>query len=256
MTINYTTNLIVDGLTDYSADNIRKTFRRGLMFGDRYDPVTLDRTVELLFSSVLKKLFFEPGKNGPFPKAEETALALIRLGVPKENVRAGYNHVTVSLPNATYRIYRETSGRHAGTLRVTRNDCQSLVRCGLESEDLARFLMDVDPLLPAIEERGRDLFRELEKEQLQAETEWKAQEIERISVEHQLGAVLPAMDIGCQYRITDGVVHLDLTRLFQAGLDIPVQDLPAFLADPAGILAALSPAPAEISGKTAGTPLH
>lgn len=238
------------GLTDYSIDSIRKTFRRNLKIGDRLDPVTLDRTIDVLFSSVLKKLFFEPGKDGPFPKAEETALVLIRQGVPKENVTAGYNHVSIRLPNATYRIYRDTGGRPAGTLRVSRNGCHSIVRCGLESEDLAQFLMEIDPILPAIEERGLVLYQELEKEQLRAEAERKAKEIERISVESQLEAVLPAMDIACQYRIADGVVHLDLTRLFQAGLDIPVQDLPAFLADPAGILAALAVVPGEVSSKT------
>ena len=55
---------------------------------------------------------------------------------------------------------------------------------------------------------------------------------------------LPALGVGCEYDVDGGTVHLDLTRMLTASLDIPLEELAAFVSDPGKILSVLSPAEA------------
>ena len=94
---------------------------------------------------------------------EETIMRLIRQGIPKENISAKFKYLTASLPNADYRIYRETSGYPADTIRVTRNGCSVYISSGLTTEDTARFVLLLDGHLPEIDEAAETLFGELQR---------------------------------------------------------------------------------------------
>ena len=69
----------------------------------------------------------------------------------------------------------------------------------------------------------------------------KAEEILEVSVGAQLEAVMPAIGLGCTFRVRGDKVHMDLTRTFQGSVDLPISELQAFLADPERILGTLHP---------------
>ena len=150
---------------------------------------------EQLFRSVVQDLAGEPESKDIRMNPEETIMRLIRQGIPKENISAKFKYLTASLPNADYRIYRETSGYPADTIRVTRNGCSVYISSGLTTEDTARFVLLLDGHLPEIDEAAETLFGELQRLLREKQKEMMALEIAKKAVDAQLAVVLPGMGI-------------------------------------------------------------
>ncbi len=163
---------------------------------------------------------------------EEAAIRLIRHGIPKENISATFKYLTVSLPNADYRLYRKTSGYPANTIRITQAECSVYISSGLTSEDTVRFVLLLDEQLPRIHEAAGTLFDEVREEFRQKQKEMIALEITKKAVEAQLSSVLPGMGINGKYKVADGKIQLHLTRTCTGEVELQLEELPVFLSDP------------------------
>ena len=201
---------------------------------------------EKLFQSVVKDLaeeFEVPESKDIRMNPEETTTRLIHHGIPKGNISAKFNYLTASLPNADYRLYRETSGNSADTIRITRNGYSVYITSRLSSEETARFVLLLDEHLPRIDEAAGALFGELLQKYRNKQTEMKALEIARKAVEAQIADVLPGMGIKAKYKIADGKVKLNLTRTLTGEVEVPLEALRDFLSDPGRVESALKVEP-------------
>lgn len=200
-----------------------------------------------LLQGILSACAEELGKTASaprVPRAEETAVALLRKGVPRPAVRASFKHVTVTLANGQYRIYRETSSFPAGSVRILAPGYTRVGMLPLTSDALAELLLAIDAAVPDIKEVAERLLEAIDDERRRREIDRKAGEIGMTTAARLLEG-LPALGVGCEYEVNGGTVHLDLTRTLTASLDIPLEELPAFVSDPGKILSALSPAEAS-----------
>ena len=189
------------------------------------------RLVEYMFSNVIDELF-SAKEGGTCATAEGTAAELIRLGVPKKSMVIGYQHTLVPLRNATYTLHRLQHPQ--GTVAIHWKEYQYTIRPMLSAKELARAILDLDAMLPKLEEVGEEMVRRVAVQK-------KAEEIVRITVLNQLEAVMPALGIRCGFDIRHGKVHIDLHKTFSGSVDIPLTELPDFLADTERILALLQP---------------
>ena len=196
-----------------------------------------------LFMSVVKDMAGEFKSEDTRMNPEETATRLIHHGIPKGNISAKFNYLTASLPNADYRLYRETSGNSADTIRITRNGYSVYITSRLSSEETARFVLLLDEHLPRIDEAAGALFGELLQKYRNKQTEMKALEIARKAVEAQIADVLPGMGIKAKYKIADGKVKLNLTRTLTGEVEVPLEALRDFLSDPGRVESALKVEP-------------
>ena len=196
-----------------------------------------------LFMSVVKDMAGEFKSEDTRMNPEETAIKIIRHGIPKENISAKSTYLTARLPNADYRLYRETSGSPAGTIRITWKGCIVYISSGLSSEDTARFVLLLDEHLPRIDEAAGALFGELLQKYRNKQKEMMALEIARKAVDAQLADILPGMGIKVKYKIADGKVKLHLTRTFTGEVELPLEALRDFLSNPGRVESALKPEP-------------
>ena len=196
-----------------------------------------------LFMSVVKDMAGEFKSEDTRMNPEETATRLIHHGIPKGNISAKFNYLTASLPNADYRLYRETSGNSADTIRITRNGYSVYITSRLSSEETARFVLLLDEHLPRIDEAAGALFGELLQKYRNKQKEMMALEIARKAVEAQIADVLPGMGIKAKYKIADGKVKLNLTRTLTGEVEVPLEALRDFLSDPGRVESALKVEP-------------
>lgn len=204
---------------------------------------------EKLFQSVVKDLaeeFEVPESKDIRMNPEETTTRLIHHGIPKGNISAKFNYLTASLPNADYRLYRETSGNSADTIRITRNGYSVYITSRLSSEETARFVLLLDEHLPRIDEAAGALFGELLQKYRNKQKEMMALEIARKAVDAQLADILPGMGIKVKYKIADGKVKLHLTRTFTGEVELPLEALRDFLSNPGRVESALKPEPVSL----------
>lgn len=199
-----------------------------------------------LFMSVVKDMASEFKSEDTRMNPEETAIKIIRHGIPKENISAKSTYLTAWLPNADYRLYRETSGSPAGTIRITWKGCIVYISSGLSSEDTARFVLLLDEHLPRIDEAAGALFGELLQKYRNKQKEMMALEIARKAVDAQLADILPGMGIKVKYKIADGKVKLHLTRTFTGEVELPLEALRDFLSNPGRVESALKPEPVSL----------
>lgn len=199
-----------------------------------------------LFMSVVKDMAGEFKSEDTRMNPEETAIKIIRHGIPKENISAKSTYLTARLPNADYRLYRETSGSPAGTIRITWKGCIVYISSGLSSEDTARFVLLQDEHLPRIDEAAGALFGELLQKYRNKQKEMMALEIARKAVDTQLANILPGMGIKVKYKIADGKVKLHLTRTFTGEVELPLEALRDFLSNPGRVESVLKPEPVSL----------
>ena len=185
-----------------------------------------------LFSSVVEDMLVALKKGRTVPKADETGAELIRLGVPKKAMDTSFMRISVPLQNATFILLK--CKYPPGTVEVFWKKHHCVLRSGLPAKDLARTILELDPLLPELEPVHKELVDRFA-------VELKARQVMRIAVKNQLEAVIPAMGIDCQYEVLDGVVRMHMARHFEGQVDVPLAELSAFLADPARVDVVLKP---------------
>ena len=185
------------------------------------------------------------GKAAVRPNAEETAAALIRSGVPSTAVRATYQNVTVTLPCGKYRIYREPSGFGGGAFRILSPGDSGILRPGITSEALAELILSLEDAMPSILEAVERMREGLRKAETRRTARMKAEQIEQTTVRRLLEETLVPMDIDCGFEVVDGVVRLSLSRTLTGRVEIPLEQLGAFLSDVARVESALTPEKAE-----------
>ena len=189
------------------------------------------KLAEYLYSNVIDEMFAAK-VGGKCATAEVAAAELIRMGVPKESLVVGHQHTLVPLRNATYTLHRLQHPQ--GTVTIHWKEYQHTVRPMLSAKELAQAILDLDALLPQLEEKGKELVERVAVNK-------KALAIVRITVMNQLEAVMPALGVRCGFDIQEDKVHIDLSKTFSGSVDIPLADLRDFLADPDRILAVLQP---------------
>lgn len=178
------------------------------------------------------------------PKAEETA-AVIRKNLPGTDVTATCRHVTIALPNGKYRIYRETSGFTPGSYRILEPWAGNPLVTGLSSRELAEYLLVFDQAIPELRRILETFLEGIDAALLHLQADERARAIEDKAVKTLLEEQLIPMDVGCSYEIIDGVVRLSLSRKYTGEVDIPVENLAAFLADREAVEKTLMVSPAD-----------
>mgnify|MGYP007056160431 CR=1 FL=1 len=174
--------------------------------------------------------------------AEEVAAGLIRSGVSRDDIRATYQHVTVTLPNGTFRLYRGLKpGTPAGSLRILLPGMSQVFETGLASAELSRLILFIDSIIPALKRVMDRLAQDIKMAEKEYIAGQKAEEIARKAVSTLLGEVLPGLDIGYSFRLVGGKVRLDLRKEFHGRVDIPLDKIVEFLSEPEKILSTLSP---------------
>lgn len=197
-----------------------------------FTPLTPEEETRQMFADFVSEHFNRRKKIGMPGPAEETVAELIRHGVPKSSVTFCFSYLSVALAHATYYLYRIEPAQ--GSVQVNWNGLRFTVKPALSSKELAEAILRMDAELPALETRIKEFLDRLA-------VEMKAEEILQVTVGAQLEAVLPAMGLGCTFRVKGDKVHMDLTRTFQGSVDLPIAELQAFLADPERILGTLHP---------------
>ena len=206
---------------------------RALVRRKHYTPLTPEETTRHMFEDFVDEhLNVRKKKSGMPGPAEETVAELIRHGVQKSSVTFCFSYLAVELAHATYYFYRTEPAR--GSVEVDWNGHLCTVRPVLRSKDQAEAILRMDAEIPELEARVKEFLDRMA-------VELKAEEILQVSVGAQLEAVLPAMGLGCTFRVKGDKVHMDLTRTFQGSVDLPISELQAFLSDPERILGTLHP---------------
>ena len=206
---------------------------RALVRRKHYTPLTPEETTRHMFEDFVDEhLNVRKKKSGMPGPAEETVAELIRHGVQKSSVTFCFSYLAVELAHATYYFYRTEPAR--GSVEVDWNGHLCTVRPVLRSKDQAEAILRMDAEIPELEARVKEFLDRMA-------VELKAEEILQVSVGAQLEAVLPAMGLGCTFRVKGDKVHMDLTRTFQGSVDLPIAELQAFLSDPERILGTLHP---------------
>lgn len=172
------------------------------------------------------------GKSLDMPNPEETAAILIRSGVPATAIEARHKHLTVSLTNGEYRIYREPSGSGSGTFRILRPENSPVIKANLTSQGLADLLLEFDSALDGVEDVMRKLMQDLKAVDFRKQVEAKSRDIERTTIKTLLDTVLAPLGIIGYFNIKDGVVSLRLVKALQADLEMPFDEMAGFLSDP------------------------
>ena len=209
-----------------------KKYSRVLMQECLFSPESPERLLEHLFADVVGDVLTAPKKGGKVPKAEKTAIELVRRGVPGESMHVGFQQVTVPLRNSTCILHRIKFP--AGTVEVDWKEYRRVVTSSRPADDLARTILELDELLPTLEVKWKQLLDRIL-------VEMKAMQIQRITVMKQLETVLPALGIHCGFDVKDDKVELHMTRTFTGEVKLPIAELAAFLADPERILETLLP---------------
>ena len=209
-----------------------KKYSKVLLQECLFSPKSPKELLEHLFADVVGEVLTAPTKGGSVPQAEATTIELARQGVPRESMHIGFLQVTVPLPNATCILHRIKFP--AGSVEISWKECRRVVTSSLPAKDLARTILELDQLLPALEAKWKELLDRIL-------VEMKAQQIQRIAVKNQLEAVLPALGIQCGFDVKDDKVQVHMTRIFTGSVELPLPELAAFLADPERILASLQP---------------
>lgn len=187
------------------------------------------------------------GESLDMPNPEETAAILIRSGVPATAIEARHKHLTLSLTNGEYRIYREPSGSGSGTFRILRPDNSPIIKANLTSQGLADLLLALDSALDGVEDVMRKLMRDLKEVDFRKQVEAKTRDIERTTIKTLLDTVLAPLGIAGSFRVKNGLVTINLTQSFHADLEMPFDDMAGFLADPQKVTDALQVTPVEES---------
>ena len=197
-----------------------------------FSPLTPEEMTQEMFSDFVSEHLNLRKKNRMPGPAEETVAELIRHGVPKSSVTFCFSYLSVALAHATYYLYRIEPAQ--GSVQVNWNGRRFTVKPISSAKDLAEAILRIDEKFPELEAKVKEFLDRLA-------VEMKAEEILQVTVGAQLEAVLPAMGLGCTFRVRGDKVHMDLTRTFQGSVDLPISELQAFLVDPERILGTLHP---------------
>lgn len=177
---------------------------------------------------------------------EEVVATLIRGGISKENVKAAHNRLDIKLNNATYRIYRGTSGLPSGTFRlinVYNWPCraENLEDGMLPTEEMVDFLQAFDGLIPDIREKGKVIKSALEEYVF----EQKKKEIENAIVRSALADVketLDRMQIGFHYKINeDGTLTVEFEQYLSASVTASIGEIRDLVNNPEKLQAMMTP---------------
>lgn len=232
----------VTSLAEQYAEGFLESYRKGLRSSSSANVPAWTGLWDFLMEPFLEngRTALRTAPTGTF--AEEVAARLIRSGVDRKDIRANHQHVTITLPNGRYRLYRGLQpGIPAGYLRILLPGMSRAFKTGLASDELSRLILFIDSVIPPLkgvmarlEEDTRSAYKEYIAEQ-------KAEEIARKAITTLLNDVLSSLDIAYSLRLGDGTVHLNLRKELQGSVDIPLEKITAFLSDPENILSTLSP---------------
>ena len=177
---------------------------------------------------------------------EEVVATLIRSGVPKENVKAAHNRLDIKLNNATYRIYRGTSGLPSGTFRlinVYNWPCraENLEDGMLPTEEMTEFIQAFDGLIPDIREKGKVIKSALEEYFF----EQKKKEIENAIVRSALADVKETLDqlkIGFHFQTNeDGTISVEFEQYLSANVTASIEEIRNLVNNPEKLQAMMTP---------------
>lgn len=236
----------IASLAEQYAGDFLESYRKGLRSFSHNSESPWPGLWDFLMKPILENRRTTPreGPSGAF--AEEVGARLIRSGVSKGDIRATLQHVTISLPNGRYRLYRGLQpGTPAGSLRILLPEQSRAFETGLAPGELSRLILFIDSIIPPLKRVMERLGEDIRKAEKEFIAERKAEEIARKTIFTLLNEVLPSLDIEYSLRLGDGTVHLDLRKELQGSVDIPLDKIKAFLSDPENILSTLSPVKAQ-----------
>ena len=227
------------GLAEGYLDSIRKDMESAVSGTDRDFGIYQMPDLKLFF-----KTFLSTAQGESSPKAEETVSRILRMNLPGTAVDATVNHITLSLPNGKYCIYRETSAFRSGSCRILDPWSGKPVETTLTSRELADFLVAFDQAIPELIRTVDEMEKGVTSIMMKLQALLKAREIEEKTVHRLLEGYLVPVGIDCVYEIVDGKVRISLTRKYTGEAEVPIEGLAAFLADKERVESTLSAPPA------------
>ena len=221
---------IIDRITE--AVIVEECDDRVPHFRTTFDKANLLSGIWRGFCQMLGRMLSEEQREGlPSPKAEDIVLALFRRGVPKEAAHVRYKHITVSLPNGSYRFYRETSGFPAGSF-VLLGQGRANLAMGIPSDLVAAGLIAFDSALPELDGRYETVRKEKEAARRRREARMKGNEIIGMAVRQLIKEKLEPFHIEGTCKVDDdGIVTLRFSQTFSGEVTMPFSGLSEFLSD-------------------------
>lgn len=187
----------------------------------------LERIWAELFSLGRDQKPYKGDNSAPSAVAE-----LIRNGLDQGKVSVKRASFRVSLPHLEYRIRRRDSGGYTARPNVTRCFENHAPFMTLPPAVFAQRLFLFDSAMPEIERRLEEIQDTLKEVAREVSQERIVTKIRDATVESLARQFLEPLGIDFFYGYTDdGMVHLVLTQMRQAHLDIPLADLAAALSD-------------------------
>ena len=235
---------VLTGLAEDAAGQILQSYARHLEKGYRSsDVLSPSHYWARIFAPLAEALSDRAGGRETTASPEETALILVRNGLPRESVRALHKSVTISLQNGRYRIYRKPSGNKPGSFCVLDPGPSRPICSGFSSEELAGFLLSLDQAIPSLRHIYDKLSGNVEALRLQRVAHEKAETILKKTIDTLVQTYLLPIGIDCTYTVKDGTIDLSLSKTLSARYQIPITQLSEFLADADEVLATLTELP-------------
>lgn len=179
------------------------------------------------------------------PNPEETAVSMIRSGVPESSIKARHKSLTFNLENGEYRIYRTPSGYPSGAVRVLMPGISPVMELRLTPPMLANLLLELDESAPEIKIVMDKLGQDIKAVDFKKNTEAKAKEIEKQTVKTLLDTILVPQGFACSFKVKDGIVSLTLMKGLHGEIQMPFEELSGFISDVKKVEGLLETVPVE-----------
>ena len=228
-------NIIEDSATEilYEKENPTKW---------RYQEETLNESTvrDKLIVEVWIEVFRE--FKGSFTKgtmmAEKIVSAIIKKGIPKDQISYSVNSFEVNLPNQTYLIYKMEGGYAARPRNTAR--C-SLPTLAILPDKFVQMLFQFDSAIPQICTRAEKLHLELDQLEMKIKRDKMVKDIKREMVQSLVQQFLVPLGISAWFSISDDgqTVSLNLRKVLSAQVEIPFDKIAEKLKDPSEIVSSM-----------------
>lgn len=201
------------------------------------EPLSEANAVLHVWSNLLHAL--SRGRKDRPCSPEKVAAILIRSGIPREKVKPDSGNITIALPNATYRIYREQSGYPTGAVTL-KYPSWVRVQHGFSEQELADILLAFDELIPEVEEHEQPLRDELARLEREEKAARMAEDIAVQALETLFAEKLAPL--GIEHRLSmrpNGDITLILRQARKCTLTGPINEVKRVLeqaSDPESLL--------------------
>lgn len=169
-----------------------------------------------------------------------TAAEIIHSGIQKENVTFRYGKYSVLLNGSKFILKRKNDGKTTTKFSIPGMNITSRPHAvQIDAKELAALMLAFDAALDDISLAITGVEEILKQRMLEQDKEDKARQILMETIRTLITECVKPLGLQSSYRVDNGVVHLSLSQLKKAEMDIPIEELAERLRDSETIIAAL-----------------